>query len=52
MFFIELVHAPGVKEDQRQKDENRALLGEPEPKIGAADRNAGEQGAQDDPEPK
>ena len=52
MFLIQLVHPPGVEKDQCQEDQDRALLGEPEAKIGAADGNARQRRAQDDPEPE
>jgi hypothetical protein len=52
VFAVELVHPPGVEEDQRQEDEDRALLGEPEAQIGAADFDARQQRAQQDAEPE
>jgi hypothetical protein len=32
---IDVIHAPGVKEDQRNEDVDRALLGEPETELEA-----------------
>jgi len=36
---IEMIHAPGVEEDQRDKDVDRSLLREPEAELEAADAN-------------
>ena len=44
-FFIELVHPPGVMEDQRDESKNRTLLGEPEAEVGSANGDSGEHGA-------
>ena len=40
MIFVYLVHAPGIEEDQYDKDVDRALLGEPETKLEAANTNS------------
>ena len=40
MIFVYLVHAPGIEEDQYDKDVDRALLGEPETKLEAAKTNS------------
>ena len=37
---IDVVHAPGVKEDQRNEDVDLALLGEPETELEATNADA------------
>jgi DNA-binding transcriptional LysR family regulator len=37
---IDVVHAPGIKEDQRNEDVDGALLGEPETELEATDADA------------
>jgi hypothetical protein len=39
-FAIELVHTPGVEEDQKDKGIYRSLLCKPEPKFVATQANA------------
>src|SRR5690606_3548480 len=47
---IEPVHVPGVVEDQDDEGQDRPLLGEPEPDVGAADADALEHRPEDDAE--
>ena len=39
MFAVNSIHAPGVEKYQHDEDINRALLGEPETELKAADTN-------------
>jgi hypothetical protein len=43
--FIQLVHSPGVKEDQDDKDDDGTLLGKPETEISSSDGYTGQQWA-------
>ena len=40
VFPVQLIHAPGVKEDDANKDVNRPLLGKPETQFEATNVNA------------